>query len=436
MVLPSFPLPLPPPKIAKDAAKAITRIHLDFFQPITPQTLTQLLGFQGLEVTHFYIEDQDGTQFLHLACQHQHDVAVCPRCQQPALSGYDHKGRSVRHLDVFGMRTIIHFDKRRFDCEVCGQPFSEILSWIDPKRRQTRDYEVHIYEQVKKTPRKQVAQQEGLSETTVLEIFKKKAKEQQRGVSQGPVRVLGADEISMRKGHKNYALILTDIERRCVLEVFDNRLQETFGTWLEGLSEAEKRAIKVVSMDMWNPYRQIVGRKLPKAKIVADRFHVVKQLNHQLNLLRRKLQREADEELAEILKGSRWILLKNRADLTPEEEKKLSLILAACPELRQVYLLKEEFRTICNKIKDKKQAERFLRAWCYRAEATGSRYLRKFVKTLRNWWTEFLNYFEEGITQGFVEGTNRAIRGIINRAFGFRDFANFRLQVLVEHGDT
>ncbi len=281
-----------------------------------------------------------------------------------------------------------------------------------------------------------MALQEGLSETTVLDIFKKKAKEKHQGLERGLVRVLGVDEISVRKGHKNYALVLTDIERRCVLEVFDNRLQETFEQWLAGLSKQQQRAIKVVSMDMWNPYRYAVRRKLPKAKIVADRFHVVKQLNHQLNLLRRKLQREATEQLAEILKGSRWILLKNRADLSPKEEKKLTLILAACPELRQLYLLKEEFRTICNKIKDKKQAERFLRAWCYKAEATGCRYLRKFVRTLRNWWTEFLNYFDEGITQGFVEGTNRAIRGIINRAFGFRDFANFRLQVLVEHGGT
>ena len=91
---------------------------------------------------------------------------------------------------------------------------------------------------------------------------------------------------------------------------------------------------------------------------------------------------------------------------------------------------------IGNQIKDKKQAERFLLAWVYKAEATGSRYLQKFIKTLRNWWTEFLNYFDEGITQGFVEGTNRAIRGIINRAFGFRNFANFRLQILVEQGAT
>jgi transposase len=152
VVLPPFPLALPPPKIAKDAAQASKRIHQEHFQPIVPQTLTQLLGFPNMEVTHFYIEEQAGRQYLHLVCQHQRDVAICPRCQQAAASGYDHKQRSVRHLDVFGMRTIIHFDKRRFDCEVCAKPFSELLSWIEPKRRQTGAYEEHIYEQVKKQP--------------------------------------------------------------------------------------------------------------------------------------------------------------------------------------------------------------------------------------------------------------------------------------------
>jgi transposase len=134
------------------------------------------------------------------------------------------------------------------------------------------------------------------------------------------------------------------------------------------------------------------------------------------------LQREADEKLANVLKGSRWILLKSRSELTPAEEEKLHVILETSLELRVIYLLKEEFRTICSKIRDKKQAERFLRAWKYKAISTGNCYLLKFAGTLSNWWSEFLNYFDDHVTQGFVEGINRAIRGIINRAFGFRNF--------------
>ena len=112
------------------------------------------------------------------------------------------------------------------------------------------------------------------------------------------------------------------------------------------------------------------------------------------------------------------------------------LILSASKEIRELYLLKERFRIICNKITNREQAERFLKVWLWEAEGSGSPYLKRFAKALRNWWNEFLNYFNEGITQGFVEGINRAIRGIMNRAFGFHIFENFRLQVLVECGKT
>jgi transposase len=424
---------LPAPKIAKDASRASKRISPEFFQPTTPADLSTLLGLPGITVTHFYIEEQDNTKYLHISCEHQHDVALCPHCQQPTDSGYDYKKRSVRHLDMLDMRTIIHFVQRRFDCTVCGKPFTDQLPWIELKRRETRAFEDYIYERVKKIPRKHVALQEGLSESTVLDIFKRKAKESRRQLQPG---VLGVDEISVRKGHKQYALVLSDLQRRCVIAVLPNRLQETFEKWIDGLTKEELKAIKVVSMDMWNPYRQAVRKKLPHAQIVADRFHVVKQLNHQLDLLRRKVQRDADDELAGLLKGSRWILLKNRRELTEEEEEKLRLILATFPEIRSIYLLREEFRTICGKIKDKDRAERFLRAWVYKACATGSRYLLKFAKTLSNWWSEFLNYFDDRVTQGFVEGINRAIRGIINRAFGFQIFDNLRLQILVELGET
>ncbi len=124
-----------------------------------------------------------------------------------------------------------------------------------------------------------------------------------------------------------------------MIAVLPNRLKETFEKWLDGLTEEERRAIEVVSMDMWEAYRQAVRNKLPHAEIVADRFHVMQQLDHQIDLLRRAIQRrakkEGNEALYQVLKGSRWVLLKNRSELKPEQEA----------QLRDIYLLKEEFRT-------------------------------------------------------------------------------------------
>ena len=429
-------LDAPQKNVVNDASRAVNYVADLDIKVVTPETLTELLGLPGMRVVEFAIEDRDGQEYLHLFCEHCHEVAICPCCKQIMTGGYDSKDRSVRHLDIWGKQTIVHFPQRRFGCTVCGKPFTELLLWIAPKRRQTRAFEQYIYEYIhkKKMTRKQVALQEGLHEETVLGIFKKWAKQTVRQSKRQRVRVLGIDEIHL--GHKEYALVLSDIERRRVIAVLPNRLKVTLEQWLDELSEEERRAIKVVSMDMWKPYRQAVRNKLPHASIVADRFHVMKQLNHQLDLLRRNLRKNGNEELTELLKNSRWILLKNRRDLKPEEEAKLQRILNASDELRTVYLLKEEFRALCDKIKDQKRAKRFLRSWVWRAEASGSRYLKRFVKTLRNWWQEFLNYFEGGVTQGFVEGINRAIRGIINRAYGFHKFEHFRLQVLVECGDT
>ena len=432
-------LPLPPQKIPKDAARAVNRVDSLKIEAVTATTLSELLGLPGMIVTRFAIEEENKAQYLHLFCKHDYEVTICPRCLRTTDEVHEVKERSVRHLDIWGMKTVVHFPQRRFDCEVCGMPFTENLEWIDPKRRQTNVFAVHVYERVKnKTPRKQVALQEGLHEATVLELFKRQAKRVTRQIDSRRIRLLGVDEISLRKGHKQYALVLSDLERRRVVAVLSNRLKKTFEEWVAGLTEEERRAIKVVSMDMWEAYRQAVHNKLPHAQIVADRFHVMKQLNHQIDLMRRSFQRTAkkdgDETLYQALKGSRWLLLKKRNKLTPEQEAKLSVILAISDELRTIYLLKEEFRVICDKITDRARAQRFLSAWSWKAVITGSRYLLRFVKTLRNWWHEFLNYFDERVTQGFVEGINRAIRGIINRAFGYRNFENFRLQVLVECG--
>jgi len=263
--------------VVKDAARAVKRVSGLTIQTVTAESLTQLLDLPGMKVTHFAIETQGTERYLHLFCQHQHNVAICPVCSEAMAGGYDHKDRCVRHLDMWGMRTLVHFPQRRFECSICSAPFTEQLCWIDAKRRQTRAYdldfvqfryEAYIYQRVHKTTRKHVALQEGLSESTVMDIFQKCAK-QAIGPYGGLVRVLGVDEISVRKGHKNYALVLSDLEQRCVIAVLPDRQKDTLEKWLDDLTEQERQAIKVVSMDMWRPYRSAVRTKLPHATSYA-----------------------------------------------------------------------------------------------------------------------------------------------------------------------
>ncbi|GKT10385.1 transposase [Desulforhabdus sp. TSK] len=155
---------------------------------------------------------------------------------------------------------------------------------------------------------------------------------------------------------------------------------------------------------------QAVRNKLPHAKVVVDRFHVMKQLNTRLAQLRTAHQKRLPPEMRSVVKGSRWILVRNRCELSPLEEAHLSKILESCPDLRTLYLLKEEFRHFFEKVHDRQKAARFLSAWILRARLTGNKYLAKFVTTLRNWWEEILNYFIDRITNGFVEGLNGVLR--------------------------
>jgi len=423
-----------PVRVIRDAARAAKRTAGLVIERVTIGTLSSLLGLPGLVVTEYAIEKQGEREVLHIFCEHAHAVAVCPRCGQVTQAVHESKERCIRHLDIWGKATFVHFPARRFACAACGKPFTEELSWVESQRRESTAYELHVYEQCQQTDQAAVAEREALHPETVKAIFQRWAKRAEKQQQRQRVRCLGVDEISLRKGHQQFALVLSDLERHCVIAVLAERSQQAFEQWLDSLSAAERQAIRVVAMDMWGPYRGVVKTKLPQAEIVADRFHVTKHLNEAIAKIRRTLQAKADKTDYELLQGTRWILVRSRAALKPEEEAKLQAVLAAFPELRTAYVLKEKFRTIADKIHDRQRAERFLRAWVYEAQASALPQLVKFTKTLQNWWEEFLNYFNEGVTSGVVEGLNNAIRGTIRRAFGYHVFENFRLHVMVEHG--
>lgn len=419
----------------KDAAKSVKRVCLDHFKKAEGSLLTELLGIPALIVTVYNITREGAHDVLHLWCNHRNDIALCPDCGTASDCIHSERHRCVRHLDIWGKKTFLHFLSRRFKCENCGKVFNEQLPFIEEHRRQTNALELHVYESCLSSNRKKVAKQISLNQSTVRDIFNRFAQtkvEYNRGLL---TSVLGIDEISLKKRHKQFALVISDIERKCILAVLPDRKKETLIKWLSDLTDQQRKAVKYASIDMWSPYKEAVLKVLPHVKVVVDRFHVMKHLNERISQIRRKIQRSTlDDAIKTALKGSRWILVRNRADLSSEETTKLNEILKLCPELRTIYLLKEEYRLIFEKIESREKAERFLSAWKQKAMSIGNTFLIRFVKTLTNWWQYILNYFFEKITNGFVEGLNGAIRNIIRRAFGYRNFRNFKLQVFAEQG--
>lgn len=423
-------------KRAKDAAQAVKRKDWQTIHRVREMTLTHLLDLPHVRVYGYALESDPDQDILHLHCELQVEAAVCPCCTAVTTAIKEHKERCVRDLDLWARRTFVHFRIRRFECDECGHRFTEELTAVAWRRHQTRRFEQEVYRRCLDSSKKSVAETLLLSYSTVDDIFKRYAKQRQRRLTFGPVRVLGMDEIALKKRHKQYVLVLSDLERKCVLAVLPSREKAELEQWWKTLSPEQQASIRTVSMDMWRPYRSFVEQHLPQAQIVADRFHVMKQLNDQLTKARRKIQREADPETKAALKGSRWLLVRSRGQLSDDQEQQLQAVLAAHHDLRVAYLLKEEFRLIFERIHDKDRARRFLDAWICKVRYTRNRYLLDFIKTLRNWFGEILNYFDERISNGFVEGMNRAIRNVISRAYGFRNFDNFKLQILAQHGPS
>jgi len=245
---------------------------------------------------------------------------------------------------------------------------------------------------------------------------------------------LNIDEIALEKGHGNFVLVLSAPEEGYILDVLPDRERKTLEKWLDGLPSEVKNAIKTVNLDMWEPYTLAIKatRSVPQARIVVDRFHVMKNLNHCLTMARREIQRAASDEVKEQLKGSRWALVKNEKDLNDKQRAKLETVYQVSPELKACHQLKEQFRAIFETVSDREKARTALRQWIKQVQKQNIVAFQPFLVTLNNWFELILNYFTERWTNAFAEGVNNKIKLIKRRAFGFTNFDHFRLRILVE----
>ncbi len=400
---------------------------------MTLRDFTDLLDIPAVRITE-YRKEQDQ---IDVCVELEKNSAPCPSCGVRSLRKHSQKAIQVRDLPCFGRHVYLLLPRRRFKCRHCSKPFMEQLSFVEFRTSFTKRYEQYIYEQCRERSFTAVAKQEGISDTVIGKIYDSHAVAcvQPKGRPK-EIRVLGIDEISMRKGHRDFVCVITDIDGKRVIEVLENRLKETLVAYLSTLPASVRKSIRYVSIDMWEGYYQAVVEALPKrVKIVIDRFHVMKNLTGALTKCRREIQRGMSKESRDELKGLRWILVKNECNLDKEEKVKLKDMYKKCPELKTCHKLKEDFRSIFEEETSRTKAKARLHVWKQRARKTELKSLEGFLSTLDNWEEWILNYFSSGrITNGVVEGINNKLKLIKRRAYGYRNNGNFRQRVLVECG--
>jgi len=246
---------------------------------------------------------------------------------------------------------------------------------------------------------------------------------------------LATDENYLGTRHK-FVTIVLDLDTKAIVSVLKGRGQAALAPFFSRLKQAGAK-IAAVATDMAGGYIAAVQKHLPKAALVFDRFHVVKLMNEKLTALRREMHHElTDKQHRQVIKGTRWLLLKNPEHLKQnekvDERAKLKEALKLNESLATAYYLKEDLRQFWEQ-GSKPAAEKFLESWCQRAETSGIRQLQVMAKTLRMYRSGLLNWYDHPLSTGPLEGINNKIGALQRRVYGLRNFEHLTERLLTLH---
>jgi transposase len=266
---------------------------------------------------------------------------------------------------------------------------------------------------------------------TVKELEKQYMEEQLRRFPPRSPRVIGIDEISIRKGH-TYRVVASDLERhRPIWFGGEDRSKESLDLFYKSLKPKQKAKIRLVVMDMWRAFEASTKENVPNTSILYDKFHVIRHLGEALDKVRRIEYKRLSEKDREVIKGQKYILLSHRENLTTTGRESLKKMLQQNKRLNIAYLLKESFGELWS-YESEVWARKFFEHWKASLKWQRLKPYEEFAKMIERHWDGIAAYCkpENKVALGFVEGLNNKIRVIQRRAYGLRDTEYLRLNIL------
>lgn len=355
---------------------------------------------------------------------------ICSACGGQASHVHDYSERWVSDLPIFEWPAKLLVTRRRLFCQRCG-PKLENLSWLDRYSRVTARLAESVGRLCDVLPVKDVAEYFELDWKTVRAIDKRRLREKYEQLDMSGVTTLVMDEFAIQKGHR-YATVVIDPMRRGVLWVGRGRSRESVRPFFEQLSPQERCSIKAVAMDMTAAYALEVEAFCPRARIVYDLFHVVAKYGREVidrvrvdeaNRLR------GDKQARKVIKGSRWLLLRNKENVTREADRiRLEELLQANETLYKVYIMKDELKELwlCRR---PLEAWRRWKQWLRLALESGIDVLRQFALKLKSYASGIISHSRYALHTSVLEGINNTIKVIKRMAYGYRDDEYFFLKI-------
>jgi transposase len=366
---------------------------------------------------------------LHIYCSSIFEEALCPTCLKKRQVVNQTYERQFRDLPITGKEVYLHLSQRQFYCPDCDRHFNERFSFVDPKHTLTRRYERYVYECCKASTIQKISAQENLGWHTVNELCQRGARQEIDERPLSKVRVVGMDEFAIKKGHRNYATVIVDLERVDIIDILEYRDQEKLIEYFKNKGIDWCEGIEVFCSDMWQGFLNTAKAAFPNATLVVDRFHFFGYLNKALDNERKSLRRQFKDR--DEFKRLKWALLKNSEDLTDDQKKKLARAFLLAPQLELIYRHKEKIRLIFDQRLTRQQGEVELNQWIEQAKKMKNKHLNNFLYMLNDWKEYVLNYFTHRFTTSVIEGINNSIKTVKRMGYGFRNFVNFKQRILI-----
>ena len=358
---------------------------------------------------------------------------LCPVCGSHKVTRKGTVDRWFKSVPIGSKPVKIVMAVQRVLCLVCDSLRQIKLGFADARRSYTRQFERYALELSRCMTIKDVAEHLRVSWDIIKDIQKRYLTRRFSRPKLKKLSQIAIDEISTGKGHR-YLTIVLDLRTGMVVFVGDGKGADSLKPFWRRL-KTSGAAVKAVAIDMSPAYIRAVNDNLPEASIVFDRFHIIKLFNEKLADLRRQLYHELSSPYAKnLLKGTRWLLLKNPGNLDESrtEPQRLQKALEINKPLSIAYYMKEDLRQLHIQ-DDKEQARIFLLDWIYQAGSSGIEMLRRFARTMATHMKGILAYYDYPISTGPLEGTNNKIKTMKRQAYGFRDQEFFKLKIMGLH---
>jgi len=398
---------------------------------MSAERLYQMMGLIGYHVEDVWLSKKEELfVFVSIA---RADLC-CRNCGCRRVHLNDGRRRLWKGVPLGLTPVIVAMQVPRVKCLQCGSKTWHQPRFANGQRQVTRKFEEYIESWMANLTIRDAAVRFGVSWNTIRDIDMARLKKLPRPQLKGLKR-LAIDENYLGKRHK-YITIVVDLDTRAIVSVTKGRGQAALKGFFSRLKKSGAK-IRAVATDMAGGYIAAVQKFLPDAKLVFDHFHVVKLMNEKLTILRRELYHELKAgPQRDALKGVRWLLLKNRENLVQndkiDERETLDEALKLNDSLFKAYYLKDELHLFWMQ-SSKADAKKFLEQWCRRAQATGIRVLKTISKTLLAHKSGLLNWYDEPISTGPLEGINNKIGALQRRAYGYRNYKHLVQRLLTLH---